>query len=604
MRIKMNRRSKLASLGDKPNLRVDVTDPVYRNIDITPVLLHRTISLPSLSTIAEDPTTPSQQSDDSIPVYTGQSDVYYMNMDNNNPPFKFYQNSLPWTTGDLTFEPRVTSTSPNEAVTDETSKNMYELLRKEKPLDNHDLGSNVNYLNEAKSGADAENRLDGLAQYKWYSMESEKRPLPDLPAAEGIYEEAVEKRTGCCSHILSTRLGRVGVILLALLGITAVIVCTICGIYFGLTSKARLVVGDYKVMCHHTGWSVWRTNKEARFLPENIDVNLCTHIIYASANISKGVATLDKGFPDDFNDVKLRRPGLKTLLQLGDYGQATSFTQAAATNESRDNFVRRVIQLLRDTGFDGLLVYWEPRPEANEKELFTLFLQDIAKGFEIEGLAASPGNRLILSAIVSGQQYFIDGAYDVKAISRWVDFLILEGYHYNGPWNNYTGLNSPLYSSRSQNEVNATFNQNWTVNYWLKKGAPRNKLILGTALHGVSFTLASPNNHAIGSSSIKEGIASNLTEDGDQIAMFEVCMHLKAGWIGVCDAEQKSCYAYSGNQWVSYENIKTVGLKAEYIRDNRLAGVAAFSLGQDDFSGNFCNNGRFPLLSKIADILL
>ena len=37
-------------------------------------------------------------------------------------------------------------------------------------------------------------------------------------------------------------------------------------------------------VCYHTNWSQYR-NRPAKFYPENIDPNLCTHIIYSFAKL-------------------------------------------------------------------------------------------------------------------------------------------------------------------------------------------------------------------------------------------------------------------------------------------------------------------------------
>lgn len=38
-------------------------------------------------------------------------------------------------------------------------------------------------------------------------------------------------------------------------------------------------------MCYYTNWSQYRAGG-ASFLPENIDANLCTHIIYSFAKLN------------------------------------------------------------------------------------------------------------------------------------------------------------------------------------------------------------------------------------------------------------------------------------------------------------------------------
>jgi chitinase len=49
-------------------------------------------------------------------------------------------------------------------------------------------------------------------------------------------------------------------------------------------------------VCYHTNWSQYRPDG-GKFFPENIDPNLCTHIIYAFAKIVE-----DRLEPYEWND--------------------------------------------------------------------------------------------------------------------------------------------------------------------------------------------------------------------------------------------------------------------------------------------------------------
>ena len=61
-------------------------------------------------------------------------------------------------------------------------------------------------------------------------------------------------------------------------------------------------------------------------------------------------------------------------------------------------------------------------------------------------------------------------------------------------------------------------------------------------------------------------------------------------------------FATKNDQWASYNDIKTVRYKANYILKNNYAGAALYFMDNDDFN-NECCHGRYPLLNSIGNIL-
>lgn len=68
----------------------------------------------------------------------------------------------------------------------------------------------------------------------------------------------------------------------------------------------------------------------------------------------------------------------------------------------------------------------------------------------------------------------------------------------HGSWESFTGFNAPLYKRSDETGEQATLNVDWAVQYWLSKGAPRDKLILGLGTYGRSFRLTSSANNQPG----------------------------------------------------------------------------------------------------------
>lgn len=70
--------------------------------------------------------------------------------------------------------------------------------------------------------------------------------------------------------------------------------------------------------------------------------------------------------------------------------------------------------------------------------------------------------------------------------SRNVDFFNLMGYdfHMYKRYLPFTGFNSPLHKGKFDMGYFATLNIEFSANYWVSKGAPKNKLVVGIPTYG------------------------------------------------------------------------------------------------------------------------
>lgn len=95
---------------------------------------------------------------------------------------------------------------------------------------------------------------------------------------------------------------------------------------------------------------------------------------------------------------------------------------------------------------------------------------------------------MLLSAAVSASKEVIDVAYDIPALVKYLDWIDVMSYDYHGTWDGKTGHIAPLY--HNPDEHTKYLNVNFSISYWLKKGIPPNKLIMGIATYGQSYTLS------------------------------------------------------------------------------------------------------------------
>lgn len=83
----------------------------------------------------------------------------------------------------------------------------------------------------------------------------------------------------------------------------------------------------YKIVCYYTNWSQYRP-EVGKFMPEDIDPDLCTHVIFAFGWLKKGkLSSFESndetkdgkvGLYERIAKLKEANPELKTLLAIGE----------------------------------------------------------------------------------------------------------------------------------------------------------------------------------------------------------------------------------------------------------------------------------------------
>lgn len=138
-----------------------------------------------------------------------------------------------------------------------------------------------------------------------------------------------------------------------------------------------------------------------------------------------------------------------------------------------------------------------------------------------------------------------------------------------------------MYSSSK--DLNLDLNVDACVKYWLSKGCPKEKLIVGIPTNGKTFTLANANNNGLGAPTIGPGNAGAFVAESGFLPYNEICYNNNS-WTHFWVEEQQVPYAFKHNQWVGYDNIQSVDMKLNYILANDLGGAMFWSIETDDFS--------------------
>ncbi|KAK2178238.1 hypothetical protein NP493_552g01047 [Ridgeia piscesae] len=307
--------------------------------------------------------------------------------------------------------------------------------------------------------------------------------------------------------------------------------------------------------------------------------------------------------------IKHRYTGLKTLLSVGGWNLGTKQIRVILQNRMRmRKFAKTSITFLRNNGFDGLDLHFQypgsrgsPR---KDKYKYATLVMILKEAFAVEArLTRKP--RLLLTAAVPPGKHDIDAGYEIRRICRLLDFVNLLTYDFHGTWEDLTGINAPLLPRRGESKEDRERNVAWAANYWIKEGCPRRKLVIGMSTYGRSFRLANQANHGVGAPKRGRPGRGTYTRVSGFLAYYEICEDLIKGneqnvkW----HKELKAPYAYKGDMWVSYDNEYSLQLKVKWLMKMKLGGWMVMDLAGDDFSGTFCNAGKYPLISRLNKAL-
>ena len=141
-----------------------------------------------------------------------------------------------------------------------------------------------------------------------------------------------------------------------------------------------------RIVCYLTNWSHKRPG-QGQFNPEDLDPFLCTHVIYAFANLNSEFKLIPSEPSDESSDgkpglydrvlaLKSKNPNLKISLAVGGWMMGpTPFKTLTESAYRQTLFTFNVIEFLRKKGFDGLDVCWEFPRGAEDKERYSKLLK-------------------------------------------------------------------------------------------------------------------------------------------------------------------------------------------------------------------------------------
>ncbi len=200
---------------------------------------------------------------------------------------------------------------------------------------------------------------------------------------------------------------------------------------------------------------------------ESLQTDKLTHIIYAFLipREDGSLVALDK--PDELKQLiaKAHGDGAKVLIALGGWSYqdkplVTVFETVAASDEKRALLVSNVSSLVNEYGLDGVELDWE-HPSQKSIGNYEKLVVDLKKSLDADG-------KLLTAAL--------NGAWSTTAgpeVSKLMTDVCLNSFNF---------INVMAYDMNNAEHSPLWF-ADTSVNYWLNRGVPADKIILGMPLY-------------------------------------------------------------------------------------------------------------------------
>ncbi|XP_039960526.1 mucin-5AC isoform X2 [Bactrocera tryoni] len=322
---------------------------------------------------------------------------------------------------------------------------------------------------------------------------------------------------------------------------------------------------------------------------------------------------VEQGGYAKFTGLKTYNKQLKTMIAIGGWNEASSrFSPLMANPERRQQFIKNILKFLRQNHFDGIDLDWEYPAQREggkprDRDNYAQFVQELRAEFERESQKTGRPRLLLTMAVPAGIEN-IEKGYDIPKLNKYLDWFNVLSYDFHSSHEPSANHHAPLYSLEEESEYNydAELNIDYSIKYYLKAGADRDKLVLGIPTYGRSYTLINEESTEIGAPSEGPGEQGDATREKGYLAYYEICQNLKEDpeWTVVQpNPNAMGPYAYRRNQWVGYDDEAIVRKKAQYVVENGLGGIMFWAIDNDDFRGT-CNGKPYPLIEAAKDAML
>ncbi|KAI0269122.1 glycoside hydrolase superfamily [Gloeopeniophorella convolvens] len=343
------------------------------------------------------------------------------------------------------------------------------------------------------------------------------------------------------------------------------------------------------------------------FPPENIDLSLFDWIDFAFAVPDQNFA-LDWDGSDSAPEILARlvplahSQGKKVKLSIGGWDGSKWFSPAVMNEVSRQTFVNNIVATYQQYDLDGIDIDWEYPSQQGHPQNY-VDSGDTANFLEfLKQLRASLPPTARITAAVQTEPFAGNNGepmYDVRAFASVLDWVLIMNYDVWGASAN-PGPNAPL-NDACRNSTQPVASADAAIKAWTAAGFALSQLVLGVPSYGyISHSSATRLRQRDGGAYAPGPVVHAVTDDGEDSGQVQFRELVRQGLLckdpngpGVytgCggftrqwDACSSTPFLLSGagNQVITYDDVQSLGLKAEFAKQHGLLGVNMFDLHGD-----------------------
>ena len=298
--------------------------------------------------------------------------------------------------------------------------------------------------------------------------------------------------------------------------------------------------------------------------------------------------------------------GVKVMISIGGWTLSDNFPEIASDSVKTARFASECVRVIKAYQFDGIDIDWEypcyeehSGRQETDKEGFTFLMRSIRDSIDAYG--EKTGQKYLLTAAFGAQDIRMQ-CIDYKEITTFMDYVNMMTYDMNGVWNEEANHNSPLYDpeygpAQSLNETYRLLTE--------KYGIESSKINLGVAFYGRSLLGFKEEPKLFGKHKGKTDNVRFSLHEGSP-TYFQIMLeksNYEEYWDGV--AQVPYLINEKDSSFVSYDDPKSIRLKAKFILDKNCAGAIIWDLTNDYLEkkpGTSLISGT-PLADQLVDVL-